>query len=220
MSTVPPSFDVQGICTLSGGTSVEPCTTLFLLLSFNGETSHPNNLNLGSFLPFLSVVCSDPSRRFCAAHREAGMVDVAGRLCQHPGCVIHPSFAAESETFARFCVSHKEEGMVSAASHLLWAELLRAPDSSLCQGDRQLGELSDWGVLGQKWKMPGFTPTSFFFFFCAGCGLRCAHQPVHLPCVGVGSGPRGISDPAGITRPAQAHVLSLLEGFRDWSQST
>lgn len=42
------------------------------------------------------------------------MVDVVGRLCQHAGCVVHPSFAAEHEGFARFCVSHKEEGMVNA----------------------------------------------------------------------------------------------------------
>ncbi|MEW5304517.1 MAG: hypothetical protein WDW36_007126 [Sanguina aurantia] len=55
---------------------------------------------------------SDRRRRYCAAHRGVGMVDVAGRLCQHPGCALHPTFAAEHETLARFCVGHKGEGMV------------------------------------------------------------------------------------------------------------
>lgn len=59
-----------------------------------------------------SAARSDRRRRYCAAHRGVGMVDVAGRLCQHPGCALHPTFAAEHETLARFCVGHKGEGMV------------------------------------------------------------------------------------------------------------
>ena len=52
--------------------------------------------------------------RFCAEHKEAGMVDVRSKTCER--CGKQPTFNRPGETKARFCADHKEAGMVNVKS--------------------------------------------------------------------------------------------------------
>ena len=45
----------------------------------------------------------------CAAHREAGHVDLMSRKCAHDGCDKQPSFGTKA-TGAVFCAGHKRAG--------------------------------------------------------------------------------------------------------------
>ena len=49
--------------------------------------------------------------RFCGTHKEAGMVDVKSKRCEHDGCTSQPVFGVEGGK-ACFCGAHKEAGMV------------------------------------------------------------------------------------------------------------
>lgn len=47
-----------------------------------------------------------PVRRFCAAHKDEGMVDVVSRRCEEPECRRRPLYGHEGEK-GRFCSYHK-----------------------------------------------------------------------------------------------------------------
>jgi hypothetical protein len=51
--------------------------------------------------------------RFCADHKQDGMVDVKTKQCEQFGCTKIPTFNAEGESKARFCADHKQDGMIN-----------------------------------------------------------------------------------------------------------
>ena len=57
------------------------------------------------------------TRRFCATHKLAGMVNVKNKRCENPGCnSLSPVFNVEGATTGRFCTTHKLAGMVNVKS--------------------------------------------------------------------------------------------------------
>ena len=57
---------------------------------------------------------AETTARFCADHKEAGMVDVKNRTCE--SCSKRPTFNLPGGTRARFCADHKEARMVDVVS--------------------------------------------------------------------------------------------------------
>ena len=53
---------------------------------------------------------SASNTRFCADHKETGMVDAVSKRCER--CNKRPAFNMEGERMARVCADHKEIGMV------------------------------------------------------------------------------------------------------------
>lgn len=51
--------------------------------------------------------------RFCAKHKEGGMVDVHHKRCEYPDCEKFASYGMKKGD-RRFCVKHKGEGMIEA----------------------------------------------------------------------------------------------------------
>ena len=49
--------------------------------------------------------------KFCAEHKEIGMVNVKTKHCEHPGCTKQPNFNVLGNK-PKFCAEHKEGGMV------------------------------------------------------------------------------------------------------------
>ena len=54
--------------------------------------------------------------RFCALHKEIGMVNVISDTCKMDGCDIIPAYNVCGEKKGRFCALHKEIGMVNVVS--------------------------------------------------------------------------------------------------------
>ncbi len=54
--------------------------------------------------------------RYCAEHRQEGMVNVANKKCEHPDCSKIPNYNLPEETKAKFCNEHKLEGMENVKS--------------------------------------------------------------------------------------------------------
>jgi EsV-1-7 cysteine-rich motif len=54
--------------------------------------------------------------KYCAEHKEKGMVSVIKRKCKHEGCSKMPVFNFHGETTGKYCVWHKEEGMIDVVS--------------------------------------------------------------------------------------------------------
>jgi hypothetical protein len=66
---------------------------------------HANFNNLG-----------EKRRKFCAKHKEEGMVDVTHAKCNHPDCNKRAHFNNLGEKRGKFCAKHKEEGMVDVTN--------------------------------------------------------------------------------------------------------
>ena len=49
---------------------------------------------------------------FCAAHKQAGMVNIVNRTCEEEECPRQPFYNFPGEPKARMCNSHKLQGMV------------------------------------------------------------------------------------------------------------
>ena len=58
-------------------------------------------------------VAGSTKARFCANHKEPGMVNVVSKRCEREGCDSQPTFNVAGSTKVRFCASHKEPGMVN-----------------------------------------------------------------------------------------------------------
>lgn len=56
--------------------------------------------------------------RFCALHKEAGMVNVKDRTCEDPDCDRQPTFNVKGNKKRRFCAQHKEAGMVNVSGKI------------------------------------------------------------------------------------------------------
>ena len=66
-------------------------------------------------IPNYNVV-GETRGRFCATHRQDGMVNVMSRTCEHDGCHTIPSYNVVGETRGRFCATHRQDGMVDVRS--------------------------------------------------------------------------------------------------------
>ncbi len=54
--------------------------------------------------------------RFCAVHKEAGMVNVISPTCENAECDSQPTFNTRGSKKGRFCAVHKDAGMVDVIS--------------------------------------------------------------------------------------------------------
>ena len=65
--------------------------------------------------PVKNAVFAKPGEKiakYCATHKEPGMIDIKNKKCKFEGCDTQPTYAKPGEKIAKYCASHKEPGMI------------------------------------------------------------------------------------------------------------
>lgn len=93
-----PPFYFDGL-SLSPSPFASRCCVRLHHIGYGNGTAHHGTVR--------GVLCDvfqgDRRASYCAEHKLLGMINVASRRCQHPGCLRHPNFGFPGDRRASYC---------------------------------------------------------------------------------------------------------------------